>query len=267
LVERLLRDAPDVLETLQLQSQTATALNDPRLAAGTAELAERAPVHLDLERTGSILVGIRRQRGAWRLYESALELEQKGRLADAADAYRMARNAMWLENIAPDMAHVELRLGNHAAAREILETQLLRSGPSAATLERLGDLYLATGEDDRARESWETAVGMIPSESLHDKLAEWFDRRGEPGPATQHRGRALHVRGVRLYRQNELSPAQAALQDAVGTQPDRPDSWYYLGLVARALGQRQDARKALEHCLSLNPDYGRAVAALAALDD
>ena len=57
------------------------------------------------------------------------------------------------------------------------------------------------------------------------------------------------------YKQKRFAEAEAATQKAISLNSPEPAFYYHAGLIAAALGKRDEASKLLQHAVELNPDF------------
>ena len=274
IVEWMLGNAPNDLQTLLLRAQVARALRDSQAVQEFNERAERGDELLDLDRTFDLLTRTRSQYGVWRMYKDANDLEQSHNsmnpsvLQRESELLREANRLHWLEITVPPLARIEIQLGRTDAAIKLLEKQFERAGEAPETLERLGDAVFSKGEHQKAQQIWERAAAMRSGgerRRLHQKLGVLYERQGDQVAARNQRAHVHHTSGLAAFRSNEVEQAGSDFARAVELNPELAHSWFYLGKVQSVLGQTRDARNAYERCLKLDPEHGRAHAGLAQL--
>ena len=101
--------------------------------------------------------------------------------------------------------------------------------------------------------------------NFHGELAESFEKSGMKDKATVESGLALFARGKGAFLRNDLPVALTDLEPAAKAAPDSALVWFYLGEARRFTGDRDGARDAYQRCLKLQPNHGRAFAALQTL--
>jgi Tfp pilus assembly protein PilF len=131
--------------------------------------------------------------------------------------------------------------GNRTLARKAFELALSRGGDHAATLERLGLIYLQEELNDNAAKLLSKAVEIEPGRwRAHNGLGVLADRRGEPAAALLHYGDALvwepkagivyNNRGYSRFLAGDLLGAEKDLREAIRLgSGDR--AWLNLGKV------------------------------------
>jgi tetratricopeptide (TPR) repeat protein len=175
-----------------------------------------------------------RPRDAWPEEEAlnrAYALRQKGRTAAAAAEYRraIALNPARLDphNSLAAMAAEEGRWED--AERHYRD--LLERAPDFVEVRRnLGQVLLALGREDEARDQWRLAIGLAPGAGL--ALADL----------------CLSYLGGGL-----VLAAESYCERAVAARPDLGETHLAMGLVARALRQRDRARGHLTEAARLLP--------------
>jgi tetratricopeptide (TPR) repeat protein len=160
-------------------------------------------------------------------------------------------------------AELQLRAGRAERAVELLMTILETAGHQPIAVHLLGDAWHALGDFQKACEFWKHGNALRPRSESHQRLAEWYERNGNPVQARREAGLAFQVLGIEAYRNNELERALSLLLQAVEFVPNEAQAWFYLGETRRALSQEPEARIAFERCVELAPNHGRALDRLA----
>lgn len=114
------------------------------------------------------------------------------------------------------------------------------------------------GQAEKAIPLWQRSVMMSPDASLHERLAKWFESKGDLTQCHQHRAQSYLLQARDHYRNDQLMAAQTQIGKAVELAPNAPDVWFYVGQIHRALKQDEPARQAYAKCLSLDPYDSRA---------
>lgn len=68
------------------------------------------------------------------------------------------------------------------------------------------------------------------------------------------------------YRLGDYTDAEQNEEAALSTMPREPESHYHLAMIYLALGREDDAQMEINRALTINPNYGEAVAAAKALN-
>jgi CHAT domain-containing protein/Tfp pilus assembly protein PilF len=225
-----------------------------------------------LNNIASVMHGLGEPRGALERFSRVLELaEQRGDQVAVTGALA-------------NMSAVHHALGQLQQALELAE-RALRSAPvsdlrgRAAAFTTLGDLLFLLGENDRARESYQQAIGLARSAgdprsqayptlqlaSLLRHLGEFdeaFVRLGEAealtGTIKDRRGTAVALvrRGQLHHRRHQTQEALTSFRNAIALLEEVGDSRYEavaqheIGLVQAAIGDRANARESLTRALA-----------------
>jgi predicted TPR repeat methyltransferase len=101
--------------------------------------------------------------------------------------------------------------------------------------------------------------------SLLDELAE-LPREPAPEGTTDLQIRAFLAVAMAKHRDGRLTEAEQMYRQALRWQPDHPDAYHLLGLLAAQLNRPDDALPLFQHAITLNPDvpeyyanYGNAL--------
>lgn len=134
------------------------------------------------------------------------------------------------------------------ARRQAVDPRVL-----ADTAALKGELALGAGRFDEARRHFEQAIDAYPMEpGYHHKL-----------------GLAGYLEALRTTPQGRPLPAgvRAPFEEALALDPAYDPACFYLGIIARRNGDLDEARRALEGALQINPDNQQARRALDDLDE
>lgn len=111
------------------------------------------------------------------------------------------------------------------------------------------------------------------SVSVIDELS---DALHEPAPEgmTSLRMRAFLAVAMTRHREGRFAEAEQMYRQALRWEPDQPDAYHLLGLLAAQLGRAEDALPLFERAIALNPavpeyyaNYGNALTITARIDD
>jgi tetratricopeptide (TPR) repeat protein len=149
-----------------------------------------------------------------------------------------------------------------------------RGNPTPASLFRLGNLLVKTGQKTKARLAYERALALQPdlSEASNDLgalLAENGDIEGaiarfrEALDATPDYPDALNNLGYALLLQGQGEEARRLYERALALQPDFPEALNNLGLILGQSGELDQAEPYFREALETRPDYAEAANNLA----
>jgi hypothetical protein len=96
--------------------------------------------------------------------------------------------------------------------------------------------------------------------------AQARDLLASPGPSPAWTPEELGWLGTLWLEAGDLDRSRDVLADAAGRDPSRPETWFNLGLVLDAQGNRKDAADAFRRYLTLAPDGDRSDDARAYLE-
>jgi Flp pilus assembly protein TadD len=158
-------------------------------------------------------------------------------------------------------------LGNRALARRAFEMALTRGGAHAATLERLGLIYIQDGEVTNAEKLLTQAISLDPARwRAHDGLGVLADRQAHHSAAIAHYDAALrgaprsasasvlNNRGYSKFLAGDLTGAESDLLDAIVIGPS-PVVWSNLGRVQAKSGRYGAAFKTFLNTLDTAGAY------------
>jgi len=161
----------------------------------------------------------------------AYALRSKGRVEAARDAYlqAIALNPRRIDAY-NSLAAMAAEQGRWDEAVERY-TDLLKVAPDFVDVRRsLGEAYLAVGRKEDARREWQVAIHLVPGAGL-----------------------ALADLCMSYYDEGVLVDAAPYCESGVQVRPDLPETHLAMGLVARALRQRDRARAELTEAARLFP--------------
>lgn len=219
-------------------------------------------------------------------YQTAVEHHRTGRRAQAAEI------AQEILRVDPGHTGSLNLLGMTALAENRYEqalgflTQAMEVDGSDPFLHvNLGRVYRRLGEDDKAIESFQTAIRLLPELfDAHLQLAETFRSMSRPVDAVQSYRNAVRIRpdeptvyrelGTILWELEEREGAVACFQSALVLDPDNVEALCHLGTARQACGEWDAALAPLEQAARLRPDdariscrLGKSYAQLGRVDD
>jgi tetratricopeptide (TPR) repeat protein len=192
-----------------------------------------------------------------------------GKAQEAEPVLREMLRQGWESQVVDMLAEVESSKGNHSETVRLLEEINDRDGPAAHNFARLGDAWEAMGKPEKARENWLRAVQMAAGQDLkntHFKLSQSYEKAGDKQRSEAHLAKAYYFAGLEMIHSLRYSEAVNTFESSLKSDPKLSDSWFYLGEARRLLGQTDAAKDAYKTCLKVNPDHGRAIAALEYLE-
>ncbi len=270
--DRLAAEYPKALQPWLLRARIEVLRGDAKAEARFADRADhtldRLPTPFDAQ--SQRLMDAFDRMGAEHEWRACRDLLTAGKVAEAEPRLRDALEAQWDPVGADLLAEAELQNGRPREAFFLLNEVVEKAGPTAYSLTRLGDALEAGGQIDAAVKTWLRAVDLgTPEElkDLHYRLSMHFDQSRNPERARQHLALAYYGAGLLAFHRREWADARTTLEKAVETDPKSAQAWFYLGELHRAQGRPAEARAAYRRCLDVNPNHGRALAALDLLTD
>lgn len=262
----------------QLSSQFPDAVQPPLLrhrverlsgqsGAASADRALRVAGRLPtpFDREFRRLEAGREQLGTVKDLREARRLIAAGNAAAAEPLLANLARTAWAPEVADLSAEVEFLRNRPGEAARVLQEAIDRAGGSVYLFERLGDAHAEAGRPADAVAAWQRAValgGAIDAKNTHYKLALHFDKAGNAAAAAPHHARAYLGAGHELLAAGQLRDAKGPLDKGLKYGPQFPPLWFARGEVQRLSGQVDVARAAYRKCLEIDPDHGRAAAAL-----
>jgi len=218
------------------------------IAAGSPMAENTAWCQVEL---GKILLKTGKMKEAGQAFQTALRLFPDYHPALAGSAQVAAAQGDWRSAIASmKRAQAAAPLPDYAAA--------------------LYDYYTAAGEDKEADKQKEMIfvidqVGQATKEKANRNLAMIYaDHDWKLDRALELAKAELDIRGDiytydalawALYKNREFSAAAGAMKSAMQFQTPEPAFYYHAGMIAKALGNNDQARDLLKKALELNPKF------------
>jgi tetratricopeptide (TPR) repeat protein len=260
LLETLQGQMPETIESLRLRAECELAQGNSNQAARTLSRLERVNDRIDLN-DQNLLLGITAARyGALRKLNQCSQLGDPGTAAECVLAVIPGHPQEY--RYLPQAAELQRNVGRPEMALELLQRAVEQAGLTPELLEQIGDLHQILHRNNEAHAHWHQAVELGATATVHGKLAESCQARGDLPGTRRHAALQREAEGVAAYRGNSLDVAVAALQDAVAQNPAAARAWFYLGEAHAALGNDPPAIIAYQNCLKARPEHGRAHVAL-----
>ncbi len=257
----VLKDYPNDLTANLLMSYAEAELGRGTSALDYRERALRgSPLIPVWDITYPAIRKRRENMGTLGWFARSQALQAKGNLAGAMEESKRALDTLWTEDYALLLARQHLMKGDVPAALALVTNCFNSVGAGPESLGVLGSALAQSGKAAEARIAWQQACEM--GANFHGELAESFEKSGMKDKATVESGLELFARGKGAFLRNDLAAALIDLEPAAKAAPDSALVWFYLGEARRFTGDRDGAREAYQRCLKLQPNHGRAFAAL-----
>ena len=161
---------------------------------------------------------------------------QRGRTAQAIEFYQKAEAAVPLPDYAAALEDLYEAAGkSDQARREADKMTVIEKMDQAAGFPANRNLALAFADHGR---NLEHALAMVREEmKTRRDIYEW------------------DALAWVLYQSKQYEEARQAGRKALELGTPEPSFYYHAGMIARALGDRETARRHLQRALSLNPDF------------
>ena len=267
---RSLADAqPEASSSLVRLSRLAFLQGDGEEAARLAAEAERAAA-------GEGSFGA--SRSWYAAYRGRLALEA-GRYDEAAGHYRRAvRTAPDYHVAIAGLASVRAAQGRVDDAIGLYE-RAVAMVPEPGSLAALGDLYLVSGEERAAEDSYATVEAIADLEAVNRRIYDrqlalfWADHDSRLDEALAVAETSLETRrdiygydtlGWVLYRLGRYEEAREASDRALASGTPDARLWFHAGMISAALGEDERARDELSAALDLHPSFHTLLAPVAA---
>lgn len=292
-------NAKAVFDAVSLNISGDVYYNDGDLARSVREY--RQGLRLDpesvnlLNSLGVVLVQMNRYRSAIPLFERAAVLDgadfmapfnlgfaylEQGRPEAAVAAFE---KALVIDDTHPDLlfwlGRLYCRLGRYAEAVQVLEQAVAAQEATAPLLFVLAEAYQGVNRNREAIVLLERAARMNPRDAgVLSLLGDLYGVEGEGDEIAL----SLCQQAVELddgawqswyrlgrvqYRLGDSAAARDSLQQSLRLDRNNVAVLYLLGSICRDAGQRLQAGRIFARVLRLQPDHGKAAAALAELKE
>lgn len=215
---------------------------------------------------------------AWCEVELGKIFLKTGRVADAGKAFEAALR--YFPDYHPALAGLAQSQAARADWKQAIEN--MRRAQAATPLPdyaaALYDYYTAAGDTKQAEKQKEMIlvidqVGQAAKEKANRNMAIIYaDHDWNLGRALELAKEEMEVRGDiytfdalawALFKNRQYPEAGEAMKKALAFHTPEPMFYYHAGLIANALGRKDEAREMLQRALSLNPNFDARQAALA----
>jgi tetratricopeptide (TPR) repeat protein len=258
----------EAFATFQTMVDTRPDIASYARASYARELLGDVPGAIDAMRTAFEAAGMPAD-AAWAAHQLG-ELEfGRGAVAEAADWYRRGLD------LAPSYVPNLAGLAKVAWARGDAELAILRyrdavaAYPSVEYVAALGDLYATNGRADLAREQYAVveatrALARANGVNVDLEVALFDADHGRPrsalvaAEAEWGRRRSVHVADAyawALYANGRFDEAARVMDDALRLGTRNATFLFHAGMIERALGRLDAARRLLEEALATNPNF------------
>jgi tetratricopeptide (TPR) repeat protein len=215
---------------------------------------------------------------AWSEVELGKMYMKTGKLPEAEESFRTALR--YFGNYHPALAGLaQARAAQGDWKGAIANMRLAQqSTPFPDYAAALFDYYSAAGESAEAQRQKELIqiidrLGQAGKEKVNRNLAIIYaDHDWSPERSLELAQNELEVRGDiytydalawALYKNKRFGEAEEAMNKAIRFHTPEPNFYYHAGLIANALGKKDDARQLLKQALALNPNFDARQAQIA----
>lgn len=207
------------------------------------------------------VLGVGRDASDDEIRNAFYQLVDNYKLQDPAAFYRSPKDRELASHLLDRLSSAYQQLSDQkrrgdylqALERDQARRQAVDPRVLADTAALQGELALGAGRFDEARRHFQQAIDAYPTEpGYHHKL-----------------GLAGYLEALRTTPAGRLLPEgiRAPFEEALALDPAYDPACFYLGVIARRNGDLEEARRALEGALQINPDNQQARRALQDLDD
>ncbi len=134
-------------------------------------------------------------------------------------------------------------------------------------LELQGEAYRLAGNFDKMITSWQHALQLSPSVTIHQKLADHFKSQNNKKQMEYHLAQISFIQGKQKFHKNDVGEAKELFEKALTLDPSNEHIWFYQAECFRIAKNQLNAKISYQRCLKLNPYYGRAIAQLKRLQE
>lgn len=265
---RGLKPADTLQEHLALY-RLARERDDARMAAVESDRARYALVKLPtpFDEEAKRIVDVTKMLGTSRVWATCRERIEQGDLTGAERL--LQESAQPIPGAEELRAEIELGRNHIPEAVELLRKVEAANGPTARLAARQGDFWATAGDFRQAQTAWKRALELEAGADLkhvQHALADSYAQTGEPDRSRYHRARGHDLVGRDILRAGGATDAVRYFQAAVEQDASLVSGWFGLGEAHRLRGAAAEAIPAYQACLKLQPDHGRARAALKLLN-
>ncbi len=264
IVEQQLADIPNSLKLIQLRMHAAEALGDDDLVAILRDMEDRSQYQVILEYGQSFISMFAARQGLAALLSKALRLKTEGTLIERQKALEPAlrvirSNNLWqFRSVLIAAAQVEVGLGNLKVGNELLAEIEQHTQGGVDVLDLQAQVAESEGDYESAYKLRLRVASMKPTSEIYLTLSETKVGIND-SIRRQHQAMSNLRAAIEAWQYNQITAAEQALQRCEKTLGENELFLFYDGEIKRALGHRDEALKAYEKCLSVNPDHGRSL--------
>jgi tetratricopeptide (TPR) repeat protein len=258
---------PQVVERLKhiAAAQPDSWINRYNLAIALLEAKRSSEAIATLE---TLVVERPDEANVWSLLGTAHE--EAGSASKALDAYQRAvRQDPGNADRYLDYTRLLIDLDRYDESEQFVREGLSRVQDAYGLNMRLGSTLMMKGDYNAAREAFSKAIRAHPELALgYVALAQAYlhERREDAAARELARARTAvpadfmveYYYGLALARLGRQLDAAAALERAVGLDPNSPEAHYELGKINLAMERNETARAEFERVISLEPQHANA---------
>lgn len=249
-------------ELYLLSYRMAQALGDAKQAQVFRERSEYNSQKMPVEPVAAMAQQIRNQYGVDKLGRKAEQFVKQKNWKEAEPLLKRIVAAHRDKDAVLLLATAQIEEGHAKEAASLLESLTVEQGQFPQGMFVLGKAYAAAGDTKRAQRLWEETAQLQSVGELHQQLARMYAMQGNKDAANKQQALANQATGIAGLRHASPTGALKYFERAVELDAGLATSWFYLGECRRFLGKPAEARVAYQKALQLEPNHGRARAAL-----
>ncbi|MFQ5669817.1 MAG: tetratricopeptide repeat protein [Acidobacteriota bacterium] len=168
-------------------------------------------------------------------------------------------------------ANEQFRQGHYQEALESINKAIALDPDQYAYYNMRGLIYLSAGDLDQALANFRKVLVINPYlTDVHNNIGVALGELGRRDeamsefqsvlrdPGYKHREKALYNVGNLFYAQGDYREAVEQYRKAVAVQPEYLKAYYKMGLALQTLGQMDEARRAFEEVVRIDPNSKEA---------
>jgi len=261
-LNQLAKLQPGTTELYLLSAQVTAALGDEKGAKVYRDRAEYNSRTMPPDVVTQMVTQYHKKYGVFRIGEQASQLIDEQDWDEAAPRLLEVTQHHWDKFAVVLLAGAELQRGRPNESIDLLTNLMRECGQFSMATQLLGDAYEKAGQTDDAVRLWQTTCRIQSSPEAHRRLADHFEKTGDPLAAQGERARMHQAMGIAKLRSANPSAALEDLKRAVELDAMLDRAWFYLGECRRFTGDNEGAGAAYRRARQLNPNHGRARSAL-----
>lgn len=193
----------------------------------------------------------------------ALKLLEDNKMEEAQLELQNLQRIQWTPSVHSALLDIQIQTKDFGRAAKSIEEELEISGPTSLWLGRLGNVKMMAGDAEGAVEAWKRGLEVRNDSGVEACIAglgQFFAKEPDGADtANEYQFLVLLEFARRAIKEGDGMKAISHMKRALEINPDSAEAHFLIGKAYRETADSDNAIKALQRCLAIEPTYGDAI--------